>query len=181
MAHILPDYLRPGLRAVFCGTAVATASRDRGGYYAGPGNEFWNYLYESGLTRVRLNPESDHRVLEFGIGLTDLVKDQAASSDQGLVGYDVAGFEKKIRKFKPDWVVFHGKTAAKEAARGLRVQYPQLLGKQEWLVADRPVFVVPSASGANRDPSRLEGRADRIDWFRELAELLDDKRQISDG
>jgi TDG/mug DNA glycosylase family protein len=181
MAEILPDYLQPGLRAVFCGTAVATASRDRGGYYAGPGNDFWRFLHESGLTSVRLTPDADKRILEFGIGLTDLVKGQAASSDTGLIGYDIAGFEKKIRRFQPDWVVFHGKTAAKEAARGLGVRYSQLLGVQKWRVAGRPVYVVPSTSGANRDPSRLEGRADRLEWFRELAKLLDDERRMSDG
>jgi G:T/U-mismatch repair DNA glycosylase len=40
VADVLPDYLARGLRAVSCGTAVATASRDRGGYYADPGNDF---------------------------------------------------------------------------------------------------------------------------------------------
>jgi G:T/U-mismatch repair DNA glycosylase len=54
---VLPDYLAPGLRIVFCGTAVSTASAERGHYYAGPGNEFWSFLHRSGLTPVLLSPD----------------------------------------------------------------------------------------------------------------------------
>jgi TDG/mug DNA glycosylase family protein len=43
------------------------------------------------------------------------------------------------------------------------------LGPQSWTVATSRVFVLPGASGANRDASRLEGRGGRVDWFRELA------------
>jgi hypothetical protein len=32
--------------------------------------------------------------------------------------------------------------------------------------------VLPNASGANRDSSRLEGKADRVEWFKELAARL---------
>lgn len=59
MTHVLPDLLRPGLDVVFCGTAVATASAQRGHYYAGPGNRFWQLLHESGLTTTLLTPEDD--------------------------------------------------------------------------------------------------------------------------
>jgi TDG/mug DNA glycosylase family protein len=56
----VPDYLDHGLRIVFCGTAVGTASAARGHYYAGPGNEFWPFLFEAGLTPVRLGPDDAH-------------------------------------------------------------------------------------------------------------------------
>jgi hypothetical protein len=49
-------------------------------------------------------------------------------------------------------------------------------GEQQWRVANARVFVVPSASAANREPRdeerrrrRLDGRDQRVDWFRELA------------
>lgn len=80
---VLPDYLAPGLRVVFCGTAVGETSAKRGHYYAGPGNEFWPLLYESGLVSEPLTPQDDARIVEFGIGLTDLAKRIAASSDAG--------------------------------------------------------------------------------------------------
>jgi TDG/mug DNA glycosylase family protein len=170
---ILPDYLAPGLRVVFCGTAVGEASAKRGHYYAGPGNEFWPLLYESGLLSEHLTPDEDVRILEFGIGLTDLAKKITASSDAGLAGqYDVEGFVTKIERYAPAWVAFHGKTAAGVASRTLGYGRELALGQQAWTIGRSLVFVVPSASGANRDPRRLEGRATRVDWFRELEVLV---------
>lgn len=37
---ILSDVLGPGLKVVFCGTAVGTRSVQTGAYYAGRGNQF---------------------------------------------------------------------------------------------------------------------------------------------
>jgi TDG/mug DNA glycosylase family protein len=173
MSVVLPDYLAPNLRAIFCGTAVATASRDRGGYYAGPGNEFWSYLFDSGLTTKRLDPDSSERVLEFRLGLTDLIKDMASSSDSGLSGYDVRGFARKVERYRPVWVAFHGKTAAKQVAKYLRESQEVGLGIQAWKVAGCSVYVLPSASGSNRDPLRLEGKSSRLAWFKDFAKTLD--------
>ena len=36
---VLPDVLAPGLRIVFCGTAVGVTSAQLGAYYARPGNK----------------------------------------------------------------------------------------------------------------------------------------------
>jgi mismatch-specific thymine-DNA glycosylase len=77
MSSKLPDYLAPRLRVVFCGTAAGMTSASRGHYYAGPGNLFWTYLYEARITTEPLFPSTDHRVLEFGVGLTDLAKEVA--------------------------------------------------------------------------------------------------------
>jgi len=53
-----------GLAAVFVGPAVATASASRGHYYSGPGNKFWELLFDAGLTgERRLVPEQDSTFL----------------------------------------------------------------------------------------------------------------------
>jgi TDG/mug DNA glycosylase family protein len=170
---ILPDHLAPGLRVVFCGTAVGVASAARGHYYAGPGNDFWSALEFVGLLPPGLGPTPDHRALEFRIGLTDLAKNVAASKDRGLgPSYDIEGFVAKIRRFRPVWVAFHGKTAADQVARWSGEPTPVRLGPQAWSVADAAVCVVPSMSGANRDPRRFEGKPSRQAWFAELADLV---------
>jgi len=169
---VLPGYLAPGLRVVFCGTAVSTTSAARGHYYAGPGNEFWPFLHQSGLTPVRLTPDQDACILEFGLGLTDLAKSVAASSDAGLGShYDIDAVVEKIERFAPRWLAFHGKTAGGVASNALGHGAAVTLGEQPWSVGSSPVFVLPSAGAANRDPKRLEGRASRVDWFRDLAAL----------
>ena len=70
----LPDYLQPDLRLVIVGFNPGSRSAEIGHYYAGRGNLFWPLLYESGLIPEPLTYADDARVLEFGIGLTDLVK-----------------------------------------------------------------------------------------------------------
>jgi TDG/mug DNA glycosylase family protein len=171
-AQILPDYLAPGLRAVFVGTAVGTTSAARGHYYAGPGNVFWDLLHRSGLTTNRLYPDDDRKILAYGFGLTDLVKTRAASSDAGLIGFDVPGFVAKMERYKPAWVVFHGKEPAKQAARHLRKGTWVPLGRQSWTIGATSVFVLPSSSAANQNPAVLEGKASRVEWWKELAHEL---------
>jgi TDG/mug DNA glycosylase family protein len=72
---VLPDLLRPGLRVVFVGFAASEESARRGHYYAKGGNAFWKLLHLAGLTPVQLPPEEDARLLDHGIGATDLIKD----------------------------------------------------------------------------------------------------------
>jgi double-stranded uracil-DNA glycosylase len=122
---------------------------------------------------MRLTPNEDFRVLESGIGLTDLAKNTASSSDVGLdPHYDIANFVEKIERFAPGWVAFHGKTTAKTVSRSLGHGPTVALGPQSWTVGKTSVFVVPSTSAANRDPKRLEGRSARVDWFRDFAGVL---------
>ena len=112
-------------------------------------------------------------MLEYGVGLTDLAKKVAASSDRGLrAHYDVDRFVEKIERYQPLWVAFHGKEAAKVVSRTLGHGGAVALGEQQWSVATAYAHVLPSSSGSNRDRSWLEGKADRIEWFKELARLL---------
>lgn len=171
----LPDYLAEDLRVVICGTAAGKTSAARGHYYAGPGNEFWQLLYRARLTSDPLVPSTDARVVEFGLGLTDLAKKIAASNDRGLAThYDVDSFIAKIGRYRPRWVAFHGKEAAKAVSRALGHGSSVRLGEQSWQVAGARVFVLPSASGANRNAARLEGKTHRVEWFKELVSRLAD-------
>jgi len=172
---VLPDHLDHGLRVIFCGTAVGTTSAERGHYYSGAGNEFWRYLHEAGLTPRQLAPADDETITSYGIGLTDLAKNVAASSDRGLrKKYDLASFVEKIELYAPAIVAFHGKEAARAVSHASGHRSDVSLGLQAWQIAGSRVFVVPSASGANRDVSRLEGKPTRVAWFIELRELVDD-------
>ena len=82
---MLPDLLEGNLKGVFVGTAAGERSAARGHYYSGRGNKFWELLWEAGLTGDRiLIAEQDSRVLSYSVGLTDIAKGVAASTDTKL-------------------------------------------------------------------------------------------------
>jgi TDG/mug DNA glycosylase family protein len=49
-------------------------SAEFGYYYAQPNNKFWKVLVEVGLIPQEFSPKEFWRLPEYGIGLTDLVK-----------------------------------------------------------------------------------------------------------
>ena len=69
----LPDYLRHGLDIVFIGINPGMFAAYTGKYYAGPGNHFWKALYLSGLIPEPMSPEDDSKLLDMGIGFTNIV------------------------------------------------------------------------------------------------------------
>jgi double-stranded uracil-DNA glycosylase len=164
---VLPDYLTPGLDLVLVGTAVGTKSAERGHYYAGPGNEFWRFLFGSGLVPAPLGPEDDSRLPSYGIGLTDLVKSMAQSHDRGLV-WELDLFTTAIARYQPRVVAFTSKKGGQAYARTLghsSVDY----GAAPWTVMGRPAFILPSPSAANRKPTQPP----RLEWWRQLPAFIE--------
>ena len=167
---MLPDLLAPNLLVVFCGTAVATASAERGHYYAGRGNKFWQLLHEAGFTPRLLRPEDDGTLTSYGIGITDLVKKVAQSHDRGL-DYGRAGeVAAHLVAAAPQWVAFNGLTAGRAAAVQLRVANRKdvTLGEQAWQIGDSRVFVVPNSSGANASTPYSE----KLEWWSRFREQV---------
>lgn len=132
---------------MFCGTAAGRVSARVGAYYAGPGNRFWDMLSSLDLTQGQLSPDEFHRVLEYGIGLTDIAK-TASGSDAEIPCelYDVAGFVEKMLLYMPRAIAFNGKNAAKAYFSRSNVDY----GRQPETLAGAVLFVLPSTSGAAR-------------------------------
>jgi double-stranded uracil-DNA glycosylase len=150
---VLPDLLRAGLRLVVCGSAAGTTSAAAGYYYAGRGNKFWKTLADIGLTPEVLEPKAYRQLLDYGIGLTDVVKDQAG----GDVGIDfTAGaalaLRTKIERFDPRVVCFNGKRAAQAFFDARTIGY----GIQRETVGSTLLFVAPSTSGAASGSWSLE-------------------------
>jgi TDG/mug DNA glycosylase family protein len=148
---MLPDILQPDLSVVFVGTSKSTVSARAGHYYANSTNMFWNLLQATGLTQGEwLTPREDYRVLEYGIGLTDLVPSRAASSDALLrpSDYDIASFLEKITRFEPLIVAFNGERAATKVGRYLK-RAPPPEGPASWTIGPTRVYRLPSSSSAN--------------------------------
>ena len=162
----LPDYLRPGLKLVFVGFNPGERSAQLGHYYAGRGNQFWNFLYESGLVPEKLEPQDDHRLLEFDIGLTDVVKHWSKSSSSlNVADYEdgIPRLKEKLRRLRPRAVAFNGKTAY-ERFRGR----PAKLGPQRERIEGARVYVLPCTSGRNGSLTRVQ----KLAYFRRLARWI---------
>ncbi|MCC6411342.1 MAG: mismatch-specific DNA-glycosylase [Saprospiraceae bacterium] len=143
---ILPDLLAPELTIVFCGTAAGTKSAERMAYYAGPGNQFYPTLARFGFTPRLLKPAEFRELLNYGIGLTDLVK-HYAGQDKSLKQeyFDTESFEQKIQNFAPKMVCFNGKEAAR-VYFGLKNTGQLKFGLQEKTIGNTKLFVAPSTS-----------------------------------
>ncbi len=122
-------------------------SHERNAYYAGRGNRFWQTLFNIGLTPKVLRPDEYGTVLQYGIGLTDLVKHKAGE-DIDLVerDFDVRSFLIKMELHRPVSIAFNGKASAKRVLGNKSVKY----GLQSKKISDATVFVLPSTSGAAR-------------------------------
>jgi TDG/mug DNA glycosylase family protein len=147
MPDILPDLLAPGLRLVVCGSAAGDRSAAAGAYYAGPGNRFWSMLHTVGLTPKLLPPAEFPRLIDYGIGLTDIVKTRSgADCVLRMRDFDRDGLLARIRRHQPAILVFNGKRAA-ATYLAAKVHYGYQPGCD---VGATQIHVAPSTSGAAR-------------------------------
>ncbi len=161
----LPDYLRKGMKLIIVGCNPTESSVRAGHYYAGRGNPFWPTIYESGVVPEPFDYPDDRRIIEFGIGLTDLVKRPTKTIEE-LKREDFAEgrivLSQKLEEFAPRVVAFNGKLTYEQFAQR-KCNY----GLQKGLLYGAQVFVVPSTVGQN-----ARGKAESLKHFRKLAQLV---------
>jgi TDG/mug DNA glycosylase family protein len=168
----LPDYLRPGLELVFVGFNPGERSARLGHYYAGIGNLFWRGLSESGLVPETLTFSDDARIMNFGIGLTDLARQPSKSitdlpKAQFMRGR--AALRRKLRVVSPSVIAFIGKGVFEIF---LDLKTPCALGAQVERICGAAVFVLPSTSARNASVRREE----KIEWFHQLNSFIEEQR-----
>lgn len=142
----LPDILTPGLDLVFVGINPSIYSAERGEYFARPSNMFWRCLNGSGLVPARVGPADSHRLLEYGIGLTDIVKratHDAAELSKAEFAVGREELREKLTRYAPRAVCFVGKLAWQEFSRVRVCSW----GEQPERIGETVVFVMPSTSG----------------------------------
>jgi TDG/mug DNA glycosylase family protein len=147
---IIPDLLQPGLRLVFCGSALGAASAKAKAYYAKPGNKFWPTLHAVGLTPRRFAPHEYPALLGLGIGLTDINKTQSGNDDVLAPQHDdVAGLAAKIEQYRPAILAFTAKRPAQVFLReSFGLKGPPPYGLQAQRIGPTRLFVLPSTSGS---------------------------------
>jgi double-stranded uracil-DNA glycosylase len=167
----LPDYLPTESKLVIVGCNPSLVAARTGFYYSGRGNQFWSLLHESGLVPEQLKPIDSKRVIDFGIGMTDLVKRPSKSSGDLSTPEFAQGrnvLHRKLKKINcPRVIVFNGKIVY-ERFMGRRCSY----GLQEHLLYGAQVYVLPSTSRRCARTSYGE----KLRHFRSVFQLVEGRK-----
>ena len=173
----LPDYLAPGLDIVFIGINPGEYSASVGRYFARRTNRFWPALNASGLLSEPLDAESDHRMLEFGMGFTDVVKRPTTSASDLRTSDFRKGAQElkaKLEFYQPLIACFQGLTGYKNYLKHAEgVTESVQLGLQERTIGATRIFVVPNPSPANASYSLSK----LVGWLQALKGLRDDLKR----
>ena len=161
----LPDHLRKGMKLVIVGCNPTESSVRTGHYYSGRENPFWPVLYETGVIPEPLEYRDDKRIIEFAIGLTDLVKRPTRTIEE-LTREDYAEgrivLSQKLGEFLPHVIAFNGKNVYEQFA-----QRRAKLGLQKDSLYGARVYVLPAT-----DSQHALKQKDRNLHFRKLAALI---------
>ena len=145
--YLIPDLLAPGLKLVFCGTALGHESARQRAYYAHPQNKFWRTLHETGITPERIAPADYPRMLRYQIGLTDMNKTEHGM-DHALdrAKADAEGLRAKLLHYAPQRLAFTSKNAASYfyGKPTGKLQY----GEQAEFFGPTQIWILPSPSPA---------------------------------
>lgn len=162
----LPDYLRKGMKMILVGGNPGDRSARVGHYYAGRNNHFWPMLYDSGVIPEPIGYEDDRRMVEFGIGMTDLVKRPTRGFDEIERQEFAEGrvlLAQKLEDLRPKVIAFNGKMVYEKFTGR-----PCKLGLQKDRLYGAHVFVLPSTSAQNAGTNLSVKKR----YFKKLAALL---------
>ncbi len=144
------DLLKLDLRLLFCGYNPSLVSGRTGYHYAHPGNRFWRVLFAAGITDRLYRPEEDARLLNLGIGFTNLCSRPTRRADELTREEIRAGAEvlrTKLEHFKPHAVAYTGIGVYKWFRATSKASWGAQVDAAVSGVTD---VVVPSPSGLNR-------------------------------
>jgi double-stranded uracil-DNA glycosylase len=161
----LADILIPQPRILFVGINPSLRSEQVGHHFGNPANPFWRLLHAAQLVPVELTFAEDHRLVEFGLALTNLCpRATRAASELTRAEMDRgrAALEKKIRRLRPDVVAFVGISIYRHFSGP---GGDGGAGPKELTIHGARVFVLPNPSGLN---AAFPGFNDKLVWFERL-------------
>lgn len=167
----LEDYLEMNLDLVFVGINPSLMAAHRGRYYAGPGNHFYKLLHESGLTPRFVSSEEDYKLLQYSIGLTNIVTRptrSAADLKKTEIKEGAKVVEEKLRLYKPKIAVFNGKCIY-EVFANIKANTIFHFGLQPECIGDSAIWVTPSSSARCANFPRM---VDKLHFYTALKKYL---------
>lgn len=159
----VPDLVGPDLAILFCGINPGRWSGAVGHHFAHPGNRFWKLLHAAGLTPGLLAPAEERRLLDHGLGVTNLVTRTTATAAE-LTPEELRDgarhLERTVAKWRPAMVAVLGLGA-----------YRAGFGRPRATVGAQPEDLGPSGVWVLPNPSGLQGHYRFEDMVAELRRL----------
>lgn len=170
---IVDDIVAPGLDILLVGINPGLWTAATGHHFARPGNRFWRALHEGGLTPRLLRPDEQQVLLDWGIGITNVVPRASARADEISAQEFETGakeLERKIHRYQPAIVAFLGLGAYRTAFDRPKAS----VGLQPEQIAGAHVWVLPNPSGLNAHYRR----EDFARLFADLKEAAQARREL---
>lgn len=168
----VPDVIAGGLDVLFVGINPGLYSGAIGHHFGRPGNRFWPALHAGGFTPRVFSPFEEIRLLEYNLGITNLVDRATARADELTPAELQAGAKRlarQARRYRPRFVALLGLTSYRAAFRQPRA----VLGLQPQPLAGAAVWLLPNPSGLNAHHQP----ADLARLFRELWIVVEEARR----
>jgi len=142
----LPDLVAPGLRVLFCGINPGLYTAAIGHHFGRPGNRFWKVLHLAGFTERQLSPFEERRLLDAGLGVTNIVPRATAAAAE-LSGEELRAGVRRVERLvceqRPRVVAFLGMQAYRMAVGRPRAA----MGRQAERLCEAVVWLLPNPSG----------------------------------
>jgi TDG/mug DNA glycosylase family protein len=178
----LRDRIAPGVRLLFVGINPGVRSAVTGHHFAGFSNRFWKLLRESQLVPEPITSEEDSRLVEWQLGITNLIARPSPGINDLRPAEYVESWKilsKKIRRYKPAVVALVGVTLYRAILpllpgvpagerRAARRSPDHVLGLRPETIHGARLFVLPNPSGRNANFSYEE----MLEVFKQLAVYL---------
>jgi len=142
----VPDVVGPGLRVLFCGINPGAVSGELDQHFARPGNRFWKALHGSGFTDRLLAPAEQWALIDYGLGITNLVaRTSRAAADLGPAELRKGAIrlEGMVVDLAPSWVAILGIQAYRVAFRRPKA----VIGRQPQELGGSGLWLLPNPSG----------------------------------
>lgn len=142
---VVPDVMAKDLDVVFCGINPGLYTGAVGHHFARPGNRFWKALYGSGFTDRLYSPFEDRRLLDVGIGITNVVQRTTASAaelSKEELREGATRLSNLVKRYRPSVLAVLG-LGAYTTAFGVRA----VIGPQDHPPVNARVYVLPNPSG----------------------------------
>jgi TDG/mug DNA glycosylase family protein len=168
------DVIDHGLDVLFVGINPGLYSAAIRHHFGRPGNRFWPALFAGGFTPRLLSPFEEILLLDFGVGMTNLVDRATVMADElsrEELQQGAKRLIRKLRRYRPKFVAPLGLTSFRAAFDRTKAK----LGRQPELLGGAPVWLLPNPSGLNahhqpKDLARM---------FREFYDAVHDKRRVA--